>query len=116
MTARDAALFETIWSALDGGLSAPSLELSGTPGLPSVYDVGSFATATIAAATAAVASVESARSGEPARSVHVDRSHASLAFRCGCAQARAAVMTASRSIGEAVAGRLAVAMRATRAP
>ena len=82
MTARDAALFETIWSALDGGLSAPSLELSGTPGLPSVYDVGSFATATIAAATAAVASVESARSGEPARSVHVDRSHASLAFRC----------------------------------
>jgi crotonobetainyl-CoA:carnitine CoA-transferase CaiB-like acyl-CoA transferase len=82
MNTRDAALFEKIWSALDGAHAAPSLELSGAPGLPSVYDVGSFATATIAAATAGVAAVESARSGEPVRSVHVDRSHASVAFRC----------------------------------
>jgi hypothetical protein len=81
MTARDAALFEKIWSALDGP-APPFLELSGEPGLPSAYDVGSFATATIAAATAAIAAAHSARSGEPARSVHVDRGHASVAFRC----------------------------------
>jgi hypothetical protein len=85
MTSRDVALLETLWSALDfgaGGPAFPSVELSGAPGLPSAYDVGSFATAAIAAATAAVAAVHAARSGEPLRSVHVDRGHASVAFRC----------------------------------
>jgi CoA-transferase family III len=81
MPPNDAALFERIWSALDGP-AAPPLELSGAPGLPSVYDVGAFATATIAAATAAVASVHAVRTGEALRSVHVDRSHAAIAFRC----------------------------------
>src|SRR5579859_2861440 len=76
------ALFEKIWSALDGAQAAPSLELSGSPGLPWAYDVGSFATATIAAATAAIATVASARSGEPVRRVYVDRAHAAVAFRC----------------------------------
>jgi CoA-transferase family III len=82
MTAHDAALFETIWSALEATPAAPPLEISGAPGLPSAYDVGAFATATIAAAIAAVAAVQSARSGAPVRAVHVDRSHASIAFRC----------------------------------
>jgi crotonobetainyl-CoA:carnitine CoA-transferase CaiB-like acyl-CoA transferase len=81
MNSSDATLFEAIWSELDGP-PAPPVELSGTPCLPSIYDVGSFATATIAAATAAVETVRAVRHGGPARPVHVDRGHASIAFRC----------------------------------
>ncbi len=82
MNAPDAALFETIGSELGAQAAAPTVELSGTPCLPSIYDVGSLATATIAAATAAVERVRALRSGGAARPVHVDRGHASIAFRC----------------------------------
>jgi len=82
MTTRDTALFEGIWSALDFAFPPPGVELSGAPRLPSIYDVGALATATIAAATAAVAAVHAARTGGPLRAVHVDRGHASAAFRC----------------------------------
>jgi hypothetical protein len=89
MNSSDAVLFGKVWSALDAAGSDPSaapvppppLELSGTAGLPSAYDVGTFATATIAAATAAIAAVQSARSGA-SPTVHVDRGHASAAFKC----------------------------------
>ncbi len=82
MPPNDAALFERIWSALEGAPAAASLELAGTPGLPSVYDVGAFATATIAAATAAIAAVRAVRTGRALRAVVVDRGHAATAFRC----------------------------------
>ena len=82
MPPNDAALFERIWSALEGAPAAASLELAGTPGLPSVYDVGAFATATIAAATAAIAVVRAVRTGRALRAVVVDRGHAATAFRC----------------------------------
>jgi hypothetical protein len=81
MASRDLDLFERIWSALEGAPVTPSIELSGAPSLPSVYDVGGFATATIAAASATVAALHSARTGEPLRPVHVDREHAAVAFR-----------------------------------
>ncbi len=81
MNSSDTSLFTTIWADLDGP-PAPALELSGAPRLPSMYDVGSFATATIAAATAAVETLRALRSGGPSRPVHVDRGHASIAFRC----------------------------------
>jgi hypothetical protein len=49
--------------------------------LPSVYDVGAFATAGVASALASIASLHAARTGEPARAVRVDREHAAIAFR-----------------------------------
>ena len=82
MASHDAPLFARIWAELEGAPAAPSLELSGTPSLPSVYDVGAFATATVAAATAAVEAVRAARGGGPPRPIHVDRGHASVAFQC----------------------------------
>ncbi|HTB74447.1 MAG TPA: CoA transferase [Polyangiaceae bacterium] len=100
MNSSDLALFEDIWSALDAAgsdrsveerteergarasrLPPPRVELSGTAGLPSVYQVGALATATVAAATAAVAAVHSARSGA-SPVVHVDRGHATAGFKC----------------------------------
>ena len=82
MKPSDVALFESIETALEGAPTPGALELTGAPGLPWIYDVGSFATATIAAATAGVAAVLAARTGVPPRAVHVDRGHAAAAFVC----------------------------------
>lgn len=67
----------------DGGTDAlPPVSLDG-PGdlLPSVYEVGALATASIGLATAAAARLLSVRRGEPPRAVRIDRRHAAVAFR-----------------------------------
>jgi hypothetical protein len=79
----DASLLARIWSDLGGppGVTG-AVTFSGTPrALPSVYDVGALATATVAAATASVAALHAVRQGEAVRPVQVDRGHAAVAFR-----------------------------------
>jgi len=49
--------------------------------LPSVYPVSELATAAVALATSAIAEVGAIRAGQDAPLVHVDRVHASVAFR-----------------------------------
>jgi CoA-transferase family III len=83
MTNPDAALFTRIWSDLGGAPAmAESLTLSGGARLlPSVYDVGALATATVASALVSLSALHAARTGAAPRAVHVDREHAAVAFR-----------------------------------
>jgi CoA-transferase family III len=83
MTNPDAALFTRIWSELGGApAAAEGLTLSGgTRLLPSVYDVGALATATVASALVSLSALHAARTGAAPRAVHVDREHAAVAFR-----------------------------------
>jgi hypothetical protein len=81
MSDADVRLYEHIWSSLPGAGPAPPVEFSGPLRLlPSVYDVSALAAATVAAATASVAALWATRGG-PIRTAHVDRAHASVAFR-----------------------------------
>ena len=78
----DVRLFEQIGSALPGAGPPPRVAFSGPLRLlPSVYDVGALAAATVASATASVSALWACRTGQPARPVHVDRTHAAVAFR-----------------------------------
>ena len=83
MTSPDAALFERIWRELDGPPEVPAaVALAGAPRLlPSIYDVGAFASGTVAAAVAAIAALEAARRGDALRAVRLERGHAAVAFR-----------------------------------
>jgi crotonobetainyl-CoA:carnitine CoA-transferase CaiB-like acyl-CoA transferase len=82
MSDADVRLFAHIWSSLPGAGPAPPVEFSGPLRLlPSVYDVSALAAATVAAATASVAALWARRTGQPVRTAHVDRTHASVAFR-----------------------------------
>ena len=83
MKTTDAALLERIWSDLGGPPGVPAAVTFSGPfrALPSVYDVGAMAAATVAAATASIAALHAVRSGEPLRPVQVDRGHAAVAFR-----------------------------------
>jgi hypothetical protein len=83
MTSIDRDLLARLWAQLDGPAAALfNVELAGPGGaLPSVYAVGAFATATVAAATTAVAELLAVRSGRAQRAVRVERRHAAVAFR-----------------------------------
>ena len=83
MNDADVRLFDHIWSRLPGAERAPQVVFAGPVRvLPSVYDVSALAAATVAAATASVASLWAVRQGGAAPPpVHVDRVHASVAFR-----------------------------------
>jgi hypothetical protein len=79
---RTAAVIDQVWDALgDGPRARPRVELSGAPGLPSVYAVDAFATGIVSVATAAVAELWAARTGEAPRDAAVDRAHVAAAFR-----------------------------------
>jgi hypothetical protein len=81
--AADARLVRHLWAEL----AAPATRLpsvtfaGGTRLLPSIYDVGALASASVALATAAAADLGRARTGVAARNVGVDRRHAAAAFR-----------------------------------
>jgi hypothetical protein len=79
----DESLLARIWAELGGTPEAPSaVTFTGrTRMLPSVYDVGALAAATVGAAAAAVAELHALRSGEPPRPFAIDRGHAAVAFR-----------------------------------
>jgi hypothetical protein len=74
---------ERLWRALGGDAETlAGLCLSGTAGgLPSVYPVGTLATACVGVATLAAAEVFRVRADAKPASVHVDRRHAAVAFR-----------------------------------
>ena len=85
MTSRDVALLETLWSALDFGArgpACPSVELSGAPGLPSVVRRRLLRHGHDRCGNRRRRGRACRPLGEPLRSVHVDRGHASVAFRC----------------------------------
>jgi hypothetical protein len=76
-------LVERLWADLGG---APdelgTICLEGSPRLlPSVFDVGALATASVALALASLSDFVQARGGGPRRAVTVDRRHAAVAFR-----------------------------------
>jgi len=78
----DAAIAQ-LWRQAGGTAAArPPLEVSGPEHvLPSAFAVTTLATAAVSLATLAAAELHAARTGTAARAVHVDRSHAALAFR-----------------------------------
>ncbi|MBM4244751.1 MAG: acyl-CoA transferase [Deltaproteobacteria bacterium] len=78
----DAAIAQ-LWRQAGGTAAArPPLEVSGPEHvLPSAFAVTALATAAVSLATLAAAELHAARTGTAARAVHVDRSHAALAFR-----------------------------------
>jgi hypothetical protein len=78
----DQALLARLWLELNGPAQTVSaVQLEGpTRGLPSVYEVSTLASASIALATLAVAELQAVRTGQPVRSVRVDRAHADTAF------------------------------------
>lgn len=79
----DSSILERLWAQLAGPPAALSnVELTGRDGgLPSVYAVNAFATASVAAATTALAELHAVRRAEPQRGVRIDRRHAAAAFR-----------------------------------
>jgi hypothetical protein len=83
MSDADVRLFEQVWSTLWGSEERrPEVTFDGPPrALPSVYDVGAQAAATIATATASVAAVWGKRANEAPRRSWIDRAHAAAACR-----------------------------------
>jgi crotonobetainyl-CoA:carnitine CoA-transferase CaiB-like acyl-CoA transferase len=79
----DRALTADLWREVGGDAGLASLlELVGRRAvLPSVFAVTALAGASVALATLAAAELYAARRGEAPARVHVDRSHAALAFR-----------------------------------
>jgi hypothetical protein len=79
----DQALLRQIWAALEGAPAAVEAVSFYGPErlLPSVYEVGALASASIAAATLAVAELHALRCGETLRPIAIDRGHAAAAFR-----------------------------------
>jgi hypothetical protein len=79
----DRALLARLWGLLGGPAEAlDAVSLDGPMrALPSVYEVGAFASASVAAATLAVAEVQSSRTQAKLRAMRVDRRHAAAAFR-----------------------------------
>ena len=77
-------LARDIWAALGGSTTTlAALEFTGVrSGLPSRFQVGALAAATIGVATLAAAELWALRRGEPLRRVTVERSVACAAFRC----------------------------------
>ncbi len=77
-------LARDIWTALGGSTTTlAALEVTGSPGgLPSRFQVGALASATIGVATLAAAEFWAMRRGETLRRVTVERPLASAAFRC----------------------------------
>ena len=82
MTNDHHAVLRSLWDALgEGAPPLPEARISGAAGgLPSVYDLGTMATALVTLATAAAAALHAARSGERARAVEIERPHAAAAF------------------------------------
>lgn len=80
--ATDQALLAQLWQELHGPASAlEAVHIHGPQrGLPSVYEVSSLASASIAAATLAIAELQAARTGQALRALSVERGHADAAF------------------------------------
>lgn len=79
----DSNLLAALWHGLGGATGLPDhVRFSGPERLlPSVYNVGALASASIAAASLAVAELSAARLGTALPDVHIDRAHAAVAFR-----------------------------------
>jgi hypothetical protein len=84
MRSLDERLVFELWQALGGDPRAvEALRLEGVPsGLPSRFEVGRLASASIALATLAAAELWAARTAMPLREVTVSREHAAIAFVC----------------------------------
>lgn len=80
----DEALVRDLWQALGGSpATANAVQLEGAPAdLPSRFEVGALAGASIAVATLAAAELWAFRTGQPLRACTVSRRHAGAAFRC----------------------------------
>src|SRR5258708_34994058 len=84
LSSKPSNLSEALWGELGGaaGLTQGIAFSGAVEGLPSKFELGALAGATIAVATLAVAELWSARTGTPLRPVFVDRRLASAVFRC----------------------------------
>jgi hypothetical protein len=84
MSEPDERLLRDLWRALGGRApDADAVRLEGPPpALPSTFQVGALASASIGAATLAAAELWAFRRGDGLRACSVSRRHAGAAFRC----------------------------------
>lgn len=81
-TLHDETVATDLWATLSGKHSHPALQLRGPEGgWPSVFEVNTLATASVALAVLAVSDFEAQRTGKAPRVAQVDRRHAAVAFR-----------------------------------